>query len=110
MISPPFYLLPQTISFHTLPDFGTAKSKTELMTDYLARTGLYFHWLQRTQPLDPGRVSIEISSAATRITNVYMSKDDSLPFSQGKSASDKLAFLVLYCEVGFFPKFFIRIF
>lgn len=100
MVLPPSNLLPQDGSFHRLPEFGTAKSKIEL----LVRTGVYFHWLERTRPIDPERVSIEMPSAVSSMMAVYESKEDTFLFSESISASEKVALFLLHLEDGSFSK------
>jgi hypothetical protein len=110
MALPPFYLLPQGSSFHRLPDFSTAKSRIELVTDHLVRAGLYFHWIQRTQALDPARLSTEISSAVSKIASVYESCAylHSHCFSlHSMPVAEKVALFLLHLEDGAFSKQFL---
>ncbi|MCX6991054.1 MAG: hypothetical protein NTX49_08355, partial [Chlamydiae bacterium] len=105
MIPLPSGLLPKVSCCHSLPDFDSAKSVIELMTDRLVRTGLYFHWLKKTEGIDPSRISTEMFSAVNKIMTVFKQRDGR-PSSSDSSASTevykKVARFLLNLEEGSF--------
>jgi|GEM_PF-2955490 len=107
MIPIPSALLPNVDIFQSLPDFDSAKSQTELMTDRLVRTGLYFHKMKRTAGIDPARISTEMTSAASNIMAVYKERVES-EYSSGVSPhfsdSQRVAEFILRLEEGSYSK------
>ena len=87
---PPSDFSPKETSYHSLPDFDSVKSETELMTDCLVRTGLYFHWLQRrggAEGIDKGRISAAMSEAASKIRTVYEKCQSGSYLPEGEGSS-----------------------
>ncbi|MCX6990356.1 MAG: hypothetical protein NTX49_04750, partial [Chlamydiae bacterium] len=106
MIPLPSGHLPQVSSCHNPPDFASAKSRQELMTDCLIRTGLYFHSIKRTPGIDPSRISTEIATTASNIISVFKkcSGNPPSPPETKKNHCTNVALFLLHLEEGSLSK------